>query len=1325
MNLFVERGIGMKRKITTLFIILCFLFNLSAVPVLGEGTLQDDEEYGIMNTEVLTEDNVIFNALKADKEISLFSNNEDNIYSDFDVVLGFDMSSSMYDFDYNGDKEWIEAFQLLSEQVPEGTRFSVVTEQAGKLNENLDSIIGMLPDTYSGNTDIIKLLDNCANTFDDKSNKKNKLVIAVTAESIDSDDLVEEMDKLRSKGIIPFVFVLNDAAYESDTENTYVCANELELRIEMSDLYLALAEFKTATSPNAVINTTDYKKDRHDFEGWDTNIGVMLASVLNMYKCVPLKAISGSNSYDLFNVHDTQFLENFLEANNSDCDIMPNGFVNTWNDIFQQVIDANDTSVVTVDNVQDTADIVVKNMKRRFPVLVNTATGWKLASSYSSNSNNAEDITIYDSDGNLLSLEDIDKIFDINQYVIRTSIEGANIGEEVSMDSGAIYIDLSYPTGYDIVIDTQNDENSNIRKEALDGMSGGIDFVVRGENELRIESSIERNFVVGSLVEFDRGYPNIYNANKIYFTRMYNDVMSTHEWYYSYLFRATNIGMVEGDDHGAFNQSNNVKTCEFLKMLLEAMNVYVPDVEQPTESGESPYWAYKYICRAKEIGILDVVGNSLDMEDNDTVLEYGETAMTRGIAAEIICKLVFSHPDEVQTPTILYHYESVLNANSKYEVWTEMTDIINSCYYDYMYQLFMNGILEGYGDKTIGPDEKLTRAEVCKVIVSCLFNMDEQIPVILADIDSGITPVTITMDSERKSVDDIIFQTDETAIFNIILEDNEEYMLETTGDLSDDEVIKSSFVPAQSSSGTVKYLRGNMIDEDTANAKTHALYTFSGAGTYTFTINRSGSSHVGLNIQSIAYGQRLYFNSKAGEYYIFDDNPEYIRKCDILDEDGYEPSAVMHADDLSKAKYNVFSYHHVALTGVGDGYSPEELFFPQGTQLMFDAVFSNSNGGGGLIKITRIGFETSYDLDWKCNVVAYQNYNNLLEVPIERYIGSDPLYLSDLVGNKIINKANNVGDYGVVHLLLEFEVIDGSVDFATVAYKNKDAAKNIINNQKIKSKYDQTVTLKGIAEDSKTKTANQLTYIVDENDSTLYFNIENQFYNEKLSDCFETNCNPWAQIDNFSGSSMVNFWFDGQIVVRNSDGTYIESEDKKWYLDSVHSRYPYEHFIPETARYGAYSGKSMFAPNEKLDEEWMLSVPDNENKITLSKEFNVHYERDKDPNPPMTDPGRITMTGIEFGITHEVPVRIFNNSNQDLLFTYTVKGQCFDLRGSTLWENGEKYDFATDSLDYENEIQTFTSNLPSKEWTTIVVSTNLLTSGSGEMRHDFSISSYE
>ena len=1315
----------MKRKITTLIMVLCFLFNLSAVPVLGEETLQDYEKYGTMNTEVLTEDNVIFNAMKADKEMSLFSNNEVNIYSDFDVVLGFDMSSSMYDFDYNGDKEWIEAFQLLSEQVPEGTRFSVVTEQAGKLNENLDLMIETLPDVYNGNTDIKTLLENCANTFDDESNEKNKVIIAATAENIDSTELEGEVDKLRSKGIIPFVFVLNDAADESDTENTYVCANELELRIGMSDLYLALAEFKTATSPNAVINTTDYKKDRHDFSGCDTNIGVMLASVLNMYKCVPLKASAGGSSYDLFNLHQAQVLKSFLEADNASCGTMQNDFVNTWNNIFQQVINANDTSVVTVNNIQDAADIVIKNMKRRFPILVNTANGWKLASSYSSNSNNAEDITIYDSDGNSLSLEDVDKIFDINQYVIRTSIEGANIGEEVSMDSGAIYVDLSYPTGYDIVIDTQNDENSNIRKEALDETSGGIDFVVRGENELRIESSIERNFVVGSLVQFDGGYPNIYNANKIYFTRMYNDVMSTHEWYYSYLFRATNIGMVEGDDHGAFNQGNNVKKCEFLKMLLEAMNVDVPDAEQPTEPDESPYWAYKYIRCAKEIGILDDVGNSLDMADNDTVLEYGETAMTRGNAAEIICKLVFSHFDEVQTPTILYHYESGLNANTKYEDWTEITDIKNSSYYDYMYQLFMNGILEGYGDKTIGPDKYLTRAEVCKVIVSCLFNMDEQIPVILADIDSGITPVTITMDSERKSVDDIIFQTDETAIFNIILEDNEEYMLETTGDLSNDTIIKSSFERVQGSSGTIQHLRGNVIEGGTTETKTHALYTFSGAGTYTFTVNRSGSSHVGLNIQSTAYGQRLYFNSKEGEYYIFDDNPEYIRRCDILDDGEYEPSAVMHADNLGKAKYNVFSYHHVALVGVGDGYSPEELFFPQGTQLMFDAVFSNSDGGGGTIKITRIGFETSYDLDWDCNVIAYQNYNNLLEVPIERYIGSDPLYLSDLVGNKIINNINNLGDFGVVHLLLEFEVIDGAVDFATVAYKDKDAAKNIINNQKIKSKYDQTVTLKGIAEDSKTKTANQLTYIVDENDSTLYFNIENQFYNEKLSDCFETNCNPWSQIDNFSGSSMVNFWFDGQIVVRNSDGTSTESEDKRWYLDSVHSRYPYEHFIPETARYGVYSGKSMFDPNEKLDEEWMLSIPNNENKTILSKEFNVHYKRDEDPNPPMTDPGYITTTGIEFGITHEVPVRIFNNSNQDLLFTYTVEGQCFDLRGSASWENGGKYDFASKESEYEDRIQTFESNLPSKEWTTIVVKTTLLTSGSGEMRHDFKISSYE
>ena len=54
--------------------------------------------------EVFTEENVIYSALQdMNAGVSLFSDAPENITADFDVVLGFDMSSDMYVFDYNGE----------------------------------------------------------------------------------------------------------------------------------------------------------------------------------------------------------------------------------------------------------------------------------------------------------------------------------------------------------------------------------------------------------------------------------------------------------------------------------------------------------------------------------------------------------------------------------------------------------------------------------------------------------------------------------------------------------------------------------------------------------------------------------------------------------------------------------------------------------------------------------------------------------------------------------------------------------------------------------------------------------------------------------------------------------------------------------------------------------------------------------------------------------------------------------------------------------------------------------------------------------------------
>ena len=93
-----------------------------------------------------------------------------------------------------------------------------------------------------------------------------------------------------------------------------------------------------------------------------------------MYKCVPLKAVvknSSYKSYDLIDGFTPEEREWFIEANNSELGSMPGEFADTWNQIFEDI--QNDKKVVVSDK-SDVEYLILKNMKRRFPILVQVKT---------------------------------------------------------------------------------------------------------------------------------------------------------------------------------------------------------------------------------------------------------------------------------------------------------------------------------------------------------------------------------------------------------------------------------------------------------------------------------------------------------------------------------------------------------------------------------------------------------------------------------------------------------------------------------------------------------------------------------------------------------------------------------------------------------------------------------------------------------------------------------------------------------------------------------------------------------------------------------------
>ena len=114
-------------------LILSASIMVGTIPVFAESNLNDDQNNAIISTEAFTDENVIYSALQDMNDgVSLFSDAPEEITADFDVVLGFDMSSNMYGFDYNGEMAWKDDFTALQEQAPAGTRFSAVTGETGE-----------------------------------------------------------------------------------------------------------------------------------------------------------------------------------------------------------------------------------------------------------------------------------------------------------------------------------------------------------------------------------------------------------------------------------------------------------------------------------------------------------------------------------------------------------------------------------------------------------------------------------------------------------------------------------------------------------------------------------------------------------------------------------------------------------------------------------------------------------------------------------------------------------------------------------------------------------------------------------------------------------------------------------------------------------------------------------------------------------------------------------------------------------------------------------------------------------------------------------------
>ncbi len=735
------------KKVISLVLAYCMLLNFTSV--LAENNLNASEDFDIINSEIFTDENVIYNT--QNNIVTFSSDNTSGIGANFDIVLGFDMSSNMYDYDFSGEMTWIDSFSKLSEQVPNETRFAVVTdEQAdfGELSSSIDNVKNM---NYSGTNNVSELFDNCISSFDSASDNRNKLVIATISNVSDVDTFQEEIEGMKEDGIIPFVFVLNPTfnAEVDDLDEVYWCTSDMQLRLAISDLYYALSEYKTASVSLYSTTSTDslgeYQSDFREFNNFTdtTNKGALLASVLSIYGNVPLRAtVSDTNSYDLISISDEK-LEYFINHDNTTFSNGEelNAFYDSWNDLYEQL--EGTTYIDTTTQV----DTIIKNLKRKFPVVVYYRGYYGVVSKYNSNE---ERLYLKGSSSSYIPISIIDSectVFDTFAYLMDSISEDKEIKvsaqnivksneENVSIDIALEYpetyemVDGEYPVEY-VVTSVEFMPDASVDKIA--GISLDND---QNPTILSIERSEDINtryVLTSSYVTYINGLPNLCSANKMFRDLLYADEDDPSRWYYPYLFKLTNLGIISGDENRNFNENNDVTRAEFITMALLSAKIDV------TPSDTDKHWAYNYIEKAIELELIDSSICAESELDSKIDVVASET-LSRGEASNILCSLFIEKANQINVATNIYNYteEFVSEKSKKWGKGEAFTDqnsrITQSGYADSIYQMYMNGVIEGFPNGEYSPYEALKRSQCSVIISKCLFDLDTDIETIQADI---------------------------------------------------------------------------------------------------------------------------------------------------------------------------------------------------------------------------------------------------------------------------------------------------------------------------------------------------------------------------------------------------------------------------------------------------------------------------------------------------------------------------------------------------------------------------------------------------------------
>ena len=453
-------------------------------------------------------------------------------------------------------------------------------------------------------------------------------------------------------------------------------------------------------------------------------------------------------------------------------------------------------------------------------------------------------------------------------------------------------------------------------------------------------------------------------------------------------------------------------------------------------------------------------------------------------------------------------------------------------------------------------------------------------------------------------------------------------------------------------------------------------------------------------------------STESNHYYIFDDHPEFIRRCDLVTP--ASQTALMHKKNLENgATYTVFAYHHIS--NVADGRFDFGQSFDGNTSVYFDGVFYTDKSIGANVTITKFGIA---HCNWDDMFKAWDDFKSGKIWSFTNqvhYVKDDYLFLSDLLDNPIrINQGN---DMGYVAMMMEFVVDGEGLCYADVAYTNKTDAKQYFG-YSTESCYENLETIKGVAETSQTVIADEMRYTIDNNtprDSFLPVYVANQINGRTKQSIWTTNISPLTTNNRWTAvqSSEFPLEYDGQAVIRSRENgvvlSYVEpSNSDVWVFDTEHSKNTESITVPEQMRIGAYADKTTFSPGERLDSNWLSALKDIEDDTP----FVVLEGGTADDHKQ----GALIDGLNGFGITYQYTVYVNNVSNRDRKFSMMIQGNKYNVSYSV---NDGEYTTVEKRVKpwVPDATEAFNVNLPKGEETKLSIKVTLM-AGSNPVLHN-------